>query len=65
MEEEKINHYGFFFGWSIGGRAPQKVPYFKEDIIMKAWEQIDATCIFRYSKASILLDTLESELSTE
>lgn len=44
---------------------PKRKTYFKEDIIMKAWEQTDATCIFRYSKASILLDTLESELSTE
>lgn len=67
MEEEK-NQYGFFFGWNIDGRPeepPKRKIYFDDDVVMRAWEQIDATCIFRYFKTSIFLDTLEPELSAE
>lgn len=44
-------------------KPPKRKTYFEEDMVLRAWEQIDATCSFRYSKASIFLDTLESVLS--
>lgn len=42
----------------------KKKTYIEEDIVMR-WEQTDATCVFRYSKAALFLDTPESELARE